>query len=509
MAETRTGHGHRRGRWLLTATTAALLLLGLGAAVRAHPAAAASTLRSAADARGRAIGTAVQAGALSSDAKYSAGVAREFNAVTPENEMKWDSVEPTRGQLNFAAADAIVASAMANSQRVRGHNLIWHQQLPNWLTSGGFTAAQLNTILQQHIATEAGRYAGKIAAWDVVNEPFNEDGTLRSSIWQQNLGQGYIATALTAARAADPAARLYLNDFNIEGVNAKSTAMLNLVTSLKQQGVPIDGVGLESHFILGQVPSTLQQNIARFAALGVDVWITELDVRMTLPADATKLAQQASDYTAVVNACLAVARCVGVTVWEYTDKLSWVPGAFSGQGAADLFDANIDPKPAYGAVLQALGGTPPTPTPTPTGSPTATPTPTGTPTPTPRGTPGAVTATPVVAASGPWFDEEDLRLSTSGSVTALTVTIVVQRTGGVSFSGQYNTVGGQVLQSNSSTATAVTYTYALASGQTLAAGSPLFAAQLRGSGTTHPTSADTFSVTLTSGGASSTLSGHF
>jgi endo-1,4-beta-xylanase len=348
MSEDARGRTVRR---LISVLGAALCLVALAAT----PASAAGpTLRSLADGKGIKIGTAVQAGALSGNGTYSGTASAQFNSVTPENEMKWASVEPNRGQFNFGAADAIVAFAQAHGQRVRGHNLIWHSQLPNWLNNGNFSAIQLNQILQSHIATEAGRYRGKIGEWDVVNEPFNDNGTLRSSIWQQKLGSGYIATALRAARQADPGARLFLNDFNIEGVNAKSNAMLNLVTSLKSQGVPIDGVGLESHFILGQVPSSLQQNIARFTALGLSVEITELDVRMALPSTSAKLTQQASDYAKVVNACLAVRGCSGITVWEFSDQFSWVPGAFGGQGAADIYDSNIAPKPAYTAVQTAL-----------------------------------------------------------------------------------------------------------------------------------------------------------
>jgi endo-1,4-beta-xylanase len=360
----------RRGIARLLAVAAAVAMglaaIGLGAARDAHPALAATTLRQLADAKHLKIGTAVTAGNLTGIAKYGAVAAREFNSMTPGNEMKWGSIEPTRGQFNFAGADQIVATAAASNQVVRGHTLVWHNQLPSWLTSGGFTGPQLLQIMQQHIATEVGRYAGKLVSWDVVNEPFNDDGTMRSTIFSQGIGPGYIADALTAARAADPTARLYINDFNIEGVNAKSTAMLGLVTSLKQQGVPIDGVGIQTHLILGQVPSDFAQNIARFAALGLDVWLSEVDVRMNLPADATKLAQQATDYTKIVQACLAVSRCVGITVWGFTDFDSWVPGTFAGQGSADIFDTNFDPKPAYDAVLVALGGTAPTPTPTPT-----------------------------------------------------------------------------------------------------------------------------------------------
>ena len=458
----------------------------------------------AAEARGIRLGTALIATSnLSGNAKYMAAAGREFDAVTPGNEMKWGTVEPTQGQFNWTGADQIVAFAQANNQVVRGHNLVWHQQLPNWLTSGSFTGPQVLQLMQQHITTEVTRFAGKVIQWDVVNEPFNEDGTLRSDIFENaSGGSGYIATALRTARAADPNAKLYLNDFNIEGVNTKSTAMLNLVTSLKQQGVPIDGVGFESHFILGQVPSTLQQNIQRFVNAGVNVWITELDDRITLPASSANLTTQANDYAAVVRACLAVTGCVGITVWGFTDLDSWIPGAFPGQGAADLFDNNIDPKPAYSSTLTALGGTSPTPTPTATV--------TASPTPTPSTPPGSVTATPVVASNSGFFHEEDVRLSNTSPVTALTITIVVQRTTGVSFSGQYQTVGGQILQSNSSTASAVTYTFTLASGQTLSAGSGrIFAAQSSGNGTAHPTAGDTFTVTATSGGATTTQSGHF
>jgi endo-1,4-beta-xylanase len=338
-------------RWLILAVLGTLGLLALGT----QPALAAGpTLRSLADSKGVKIGTALAAGHLSGDANYGSIAGAQFNSATPENEMKWGSVEANRGQLTFGPADQIVAFAQAHGMRIRGHNLVWHSQLPNWVANGNFTGPQLTQVMQQHIATEVGRYRGKIAVWDVLNEPFNDNGTLRSSVFEQRIGSNYIAQAFTAARAADPSARLFLNDFNVEGVNAKSTAMFNLVRSLKQQGVPIDGVGLESHFILGQVPSSLQQNIARFASLGVSVEITELDVRMTLPSTAAKLNQQATDYRTVVSACLAVRGCAAITVWEFTDKFSWVPGAFGGQGAADLYDQNENTKPAYTAVQQTL-----------------------------------------------------------------------------------------------------------------------------------------------------------
>ncbi len=184
------------------------------------------------------------------------------------------------------------------------------QPEPERPTNGTWTSAQAAAPSSR--TTSAPRSpATRAAAWDVVNEPFNEDGTY---LWYNGWGSDYIAQALTWAHAADPSAKLYINDYNVEGVNAKSTALYNLVKSLKARGVPIDGVGLQAHIILGQVPSTLQQNIQRFADLGVDVAVTELDILYVL-SDSAKLTQQAADYKAVFDACVAVSRRDGVTVW--------------------------------------------------------------------------------------------------------------------------------------------------------------------------------------------------
>jgi endo-1,4-beta-xylanase len=170
------------------------------------------------------------------------------------------------------------------------------------------------------------------------------------------MGSGYIADALRTAHAADPNAKLYLNDFNIEGTNTKSNAMFNLAQQLLSQGVPLNGIGFESHFILGQVPSSMQANMQRFANLGLDVAVTELDVRIQLPASSANLQQQATDFSNVTRDCLGVSRCVGVSQWGVDDGHSWIPGAFSGFGAADLFDSNFQPKAAFNATLTALGG---------------------------------------------------------------------------------------------------------------------------------------------------------
>jgi endo-1,4-beta-xylanase len=219
--------------------------------------------------------------------------------------------------------------------------------------------SQVQAAMETHITTEVNAYKGECYAWDVVNEPFNDDATAtpRADVFFNAMGIGYIADALKTAHAADPNAKLYINDYNIEGMNAKSNAMFSLAQSLLAQGAPLNGIGFESHFIEGQNPTGIQANLQRFANLGLDVAITELDDRFTsLPPSAAGLQQQATDFATTVKACLAVTRCVGVTQWAIGDADSWVPGAFSGQGAATMFDQNYNPKPAFTAVQNAIGG---------------------------------------------------------------------------------------------------------------------------------------------------------
>jgi endo-1,4-beta-xylanase len=345
----------------IPALVAAGVAAALGLSMITPAAAATGPLKTLAEAQSRYFGTALVQSNLSNTALTNVASA-QFDMVTPGNEMKWDTTEPSNGVFNFGPGDAIVNFAVAHGDRIRGHNLVWHSQLPSWVSS--LPTAQVKAAMETHITTEVNHYKGKLYAWDVVNEPFNEDGSFRQDAFTAAFGgSGYIADALRTARAADPTAKLYLNDFNIEGTGTKSNAMFTLVQSLISQGVPIDGVGFESHFILGQVPSTMQANMARFAALGLDVAVTELDDRITLPASSANLTQQASDYSAVVKDCLAVTRCVGVTQWGVGDADSWIPGAFSGQGAATMWDNNYQPKPAFTAVQTALGGTGTTPPP--------------------------------------------------------------------------------------------------------------------------------------------------
>ncbi|MEO6089500.1 MAG: endo-1,4-beta-xylanase [Umezawaea sp.] len=321
--------------------------------------------------KGFHIGTAVAGGGhhenqpypdpFTSDQPYRKVLAAEFNSVSAENQMKWEYIHPERGRYNFGMADAIVRFAKQNKQVVRGHTLLWHSQNPTWLEQGDFTPAELRSILRDHIKRVVGRYRGSIQQWDVANEIFTDTGELRTTenIWLRELGPGIIADAFRWAHEADPKAKLFLNDYGVESVNAKSDAYLALIKQLRAQRVPVSGFSAQSHLSIRYgFPGDLETNLKRFSALGLETAITELDVRMDLPADgvptAAQLAQQADYYTRTLTACLNVDGCDSFTIWGFTDKYSWVPVFFPGQGAATVMWDDFSRKPAYFALKTAL-----------------------------------------------------------------------------------------------------------------------------------------------------------
>jgi len=265
--------------------------------------------------------------------------------------MKWDATEPSRGTFTFTNGDAIANLAKQNGQLLRGHNCVWYNQLPSWVSNGGFNSATLSSIISTHCSTVVGHYKGQAYSWDVLNELFNDDGTWRSDVFYNTLGTTYPAIALNAARQADPNTKLYINDYNIEQSGAKATSVINLVKSLKAAGTPVDGIGLQCHFIVNEIPGSMVSNMQAMTALGVEIAITELDIRMTLPSSTTLLQQQKANYQTVIAACKSVAGCIGVTIWDFTDKYSWVPNTFSGQGAACPWDQNLQKKPAYDGII--------------------------------------------------------------------------------------------------------------------------------------------------------------
>ncbi|GAA2113546.1 endo-1,4-beta-xylanase [Streptomyces synnematoformans] len=334
-----------RGR-IWSAVVAAATSAGLAAAgllTFSGTAHAADTLRAAAAESGRYYGAAV-APHLLGESDYAATLNREFNSIVAENVMKWDATEPNQGQFTFQGGDQLVAHAQNNGMSVRGHTLVWHAQQPGWVQ--GLTGDNLRRAMLNHIDGVAGHYAGDIDSWDVVNEAFEWDGSRRQSNLQQQIGNGWIEDAFRAADAADPAAKLCYNDYGIDGVNPKSDAVYRMVQDFLARGVPIDCVGVQSHLDSNSDLGTYRQNLQRFADLGVDVQITELDIGGSGAA-------QANAYRTVTEACMAVSRCTGITTWGITDKYSW-----RGQDTPLLFDSNYQKKQAYGAVLEALNNAP-------------------------------------------------------------------------------------------------------------------------------------------------------
>lgn len=327
---------------------------------------AAQSLRQAAQDIGLMVGTAVKP-ALFSNPDYARTLVRQFNIVEAENEMKWTATEPTRGVFDFRAGDRVVQFAEAHDVKVRGHNLLWGKYNPAWLEKGRFTPDQLRRIMKNHIQMVVRHYRGRVFAWDVVNEAFDSEGHLRHTLWYDEPGIGlagkgtaYIAQALRWAHEADPHALLFYNDFAADGINAKSDAIYEMVKDFKEQGFPINGVGLQMHvFDPEDVPSNLARNIARFTRLGVEVQITEMDVALPLAghgqASDSQLAWQAIIYRNIAKTCAENPGCTAFQMWGFTDRYSWIPAHTKGKrGAALIFDADYGPKPAYQAVVEAF-----------------------------------------------------------------------------------------------------------------------------------------------------------
>ncbi|KUO06382.1 non-reducing end alpha-L-arabinofuranosidase family hydrolase [Streptomyces sp. DSM 15324] len=333
-----------RRRASLLGLLAATVLVTPGVAAGAPDAVRASTLGAQAAQSGRYFGAAVAAGRLG-DGTYTRILDREFNSVTPENEMKWQTTEPSRGSFNFGPGDQIANRAASHGQRVRGHTLVWHSQLPGWVGSIR-DANTLRSVMNNHITTLMNHYKGRIHSWDVVNEAFADGGSgqHRPSVFQNLLGDGFIEQAFRTARSADPAAKLCYNDYSIENwSDAKTQGVYRMVRDFKARGVPIDCVGFQAHFGTGGPPASFQSTLANFAALGVDVQITELDIAQASP----------TAYANTVRACMNVARCNGITVWGIRDSDSW-----RASENPLPFDRNGGKKAAYNAILTTLGGTP-------------------------------------------------------------------------------------------------------------------------------------------------------
>lgn len=292
---------------------------------------------------------------------------RQFNMMVCENEMKMDALQPSKGSFSFGSADNLVSLAQQNNMAIRGHCLVWHSQVPGWLSSDGkkndknWTREEALEIMKDHITKVMTHYKGKVCEWDVVNECLDDDQTTvrsnpasydlrQQSVWQRAIGDDYVELAFQYAHEADPDAELYLNDYDVElQGKAKSQAFYNLAVSLKEKGIPIHGVGLQCHFSVGEVDSVkLAKTIKRFADAGLKCIITELD--MGVPSTtAANLEEQARNYRVITDIVLDNDNCPSMVVWGIKDNDSWRTNS-----NPLLYDSGMGKKPAWYAVRSAL-----------------------------------------------------------------------------------------------------------------------------------------------------------
>ncbi|GCE06087.1 endo-1,4-beta-xylanase [Dictyobacter aurantiacus] len=307
------------------------------------------------------IGTAANIDAFHADTTYQTIMGREFNILVAENVMKMYVTHPDIDTFNFIQSDELVNFARQHGMQIEGANLIWSNQVPAWITNGGYTRDELLGIMKDYITNVVGHYKGQIQSWIVVNEPLDTDELNQQSIWERIIGPQYIDYAFRWAHEADPQARLYINEFNTELVNEKSNRYYALTQSLVQRKVPINGIGFEGHLdITLQYPyAQLVANMKRFANLGLQVQITEADIKLqnsphTLPE---KFTQQATLYAELIHACQDIKQCTGVILWGFTDRYTWIPNFTHHPDQPLIFDNQYQPKPAYTAIKKALYGT--------------------------------------------------------------------------------------------------------------------------------------------------------
>lgn len=348
---------------------AAALVFGLVGAVPRPPAGAAvvvcdpavpetCTLRQLADELGIRIGASAEADEVE-PGPYADTLGREFNSLTPENALKWYSTNPAPGVFDFEDGDAVVGFATANAMEVRAHTLVWTQDTytPDWVKAVN-DPDELAQWVAQHVVTVAGRYAGQVQRWDVINEPLATAGTtLSDSVFHRVLPPGWMASVFSAVRAVDPDAELWINEYGTDWVPGKHEAFVALVRDLLAAGAPIDGVGLQVHrpSVDGPDVAAFSQQLRDFTDLGLEVAITELDIPIP-PGGDTALLDQAQAYRRVVESCLSVPGCTEITVWGVTDANTWLDGlgVFPTPTRPLLFDNGFGAKPAYDEVRAVL-----------------------------------------------------------------------------------------------------------------------------------------------------------
>lgn len=308
------------------------------------------------------IGVAIDFAELNQTKEYRGIAIRDFNQITAENIFKMEYLHPEPDLFEWANADSLVKFCKANQKKLHGHTLIWHQQIPDWVLNFKGSRTEWDYLMQTYINTVVAHFKGDIVGWDVVNEAFNEDGTLRNNIWFQNMGSSYIEKAFLYAQEADPNALLFYNDYNLESNPNKRNSVIRLFDNLRKRGVKIDGIGLQSHISIAQpdiaeIATALQQ----FADHKYKIHISELDISVNPLGKDIEPNQQLFDQQAnllkklIINYNqVPVQYQYGITFWGISDKNSWIRPYYNRDDYPLLFDDQYLPKPAYCALLESL-----------------------------------------------------------------------------------------------------------------------------------------------------------
>lgn len=308
------------------------------------------------------LGASVNPRLLSENEAYRGIASNEFTSITAENHMKMMLVHPAADRFDFSKGDEIVAFASATGKRIHGHTLVWHNQVPQWMKDFKGDQKAWEDLLKHHIQTVVSHYKGKVSGWDVVNESFLDDGSLRSSLWADHIPD-YIAKSFLWAHEADPNATLFYNDYGQDGHPKKLQAILNLVADLKSRQIPIHGIGLQMHINIDSKRTQIEEVITKSAQTGLAVHFSEVDVAVNpknnpeFVYDEKALDAQMELYKFLFKSfqSIPIKQQYGLTFWNISDKDSWLRTYFKRPKEYPLlFDENYAKKPAYTELTKSL-----------------------------------------------------------------------------------------------------------------------------------------------------------
>ena len=308
------------------------------------------------------IGVAVSPFELESNSAYRQIVVEQFNRITPGNAFKPDALQPLENNFSFEIADSLVAFANANGKQIHGHTLLWHNQLPSWMNSFSGNRDEWILMMETHIKTVVTHFGNQVKSWDVVNEAFEDNGDFRENIWYQNIGEAYLKLAFELAHEANPDAILFYNDFNIAAKTKKCEAILNHFKKLKNEGVPVHGIGLQLH-VFNATPSEdkIKNAVKAIANEGFQIHFSEIDISMNLSGGNMKLTdnklqKQGERMKLLTDIFQTIPenQQFGMTIWGVSDLDSWIPSFFDREDYPLLYDENYKPKPMYCGFLEGL-----------------------------------------------------------------------------------------------------------------------------------------------------------